>query len=420
MLRLKSALRRLLRGEDPWGDFRRLRSAIHPDAWRRLESVRRWLDLVGPRAADVEAAANYASFRDPVVRRGYDLRERAKRAFADKYAALPRVRLLVFVPDYEMSPAGHSLARNFGAGFAFLGVPTAYWDQGLALAPLLDAFRPTVLLANDPEKYAPEGYLDYIDWGAVGDYRKAGPLSIGLVASPYRKAPSSLRGRLRHARRLGVDFYYSFQAPSFIARRHEGYFRAGFHVSSLEFGANPLLHYPVPGVERDLEYAFLGSAHFEKWPRYCRFFQPIVRSAPGVIVGPGWHKDGVARLPESQHRYLYARAKVGLNLHVPFQIEAAAELNERAYALAACGTPQLMDDPKLLGQRFGPKSVYSASTPREYEELFFRILRRPEEARERALNALEDVFAGHTIFHRAEAFLHDLMENVAGRDGRTT
>ena len=96
------------------------------------------------------------------------------------------------------------------------------------------------------------------------------------------------------------------------------------------------------------------------------------------------------------------------------RIEEASELNERAYALAACGVPQLMDAPKLLPERFGPRSVYAASTPREYEAHFLRILREPEEARERALNALEDVFARHTVLHRAEAFLCDVADKVLG------
>ena len=173
------------------------------------------------------------------------------------------------------------------------------------------------------------------------------------------------------------------------------------------------MYYPVVGQERDLDYVFLGSAHFEKWPRYYEYFRNVLAARPGAIVGTGWSFAVRDWLPEDVHRKLYARARVGLNLHVPFQIEAASELNERAYNLAACGVPQLLDHPALLPQRFDPRSLYVASTPAEYEQLFHRILARPAEAAERADRALEEVLTRHTIFHRADRFLDNVTARLA-------
>jgi hypothetical protein len=320
--------------------------------------------------------------------------------------------VLLLSYSFSGSPGGYSLFRNLADGLEWLGIAAHWWSPGHNLAEVLDRFRPTLFLANDPLEYAAEQYLDYLDWPAVTVYRKANPLKVGLVASPYAQAPAVLAARLRHARRLGVDFYFAFQAPEFIATFYAPYRQQGYHVCSLEFGANPLVYYPVGGVPRDLHFVFLGSAHFEKWTRYCLFFDGIVATVSGLLVGPGWRGAAREQLPEACHRYLYARAKVGLNLHVPFQIEAASELNERTYNLAAAGTPQLLDNPKLLPERFRPDSVYTASSPGEYRELFDRILARPEEARERALRAFEQVLTRYTVFHRAEAFVQELTDQV--------
>jgi spore maturation protein CgeB len=183
----------------------------------------------------------------------------------------------------------------------------------------------------------------------------------------------------------------------------------------LEFGANPLVYCPVPAVTRDLNYVFLGSCHFEKLDRYWAYLKNVFAGWPGFIAGPGWKYARYIQLPEEFHRYLYARAKVGLNLHVPFQIDAPSELNERAYNLAAAGVPQLMDFPKLLPQRLGENSVYAARSPQEYLQMFHRILANPEEALDRASMAMEQVLSRHTVFHRAEAFIDELSHAVLGR-----
>jgi hypothetical protein len=167
----------------------------------------------------------------------------------------------------------------------------------------------------------------------------------------------------------------------------------------------------VPGVERDLNYVFLASNNAEKWEREIAFLRRVFHNHAGVILGPGWPRTTATMLPPHQLRFLYARAKVGVNVHVPFQIADPTEINERAYNLAAAGAPQLMDNPALLPERFGPDCVYSAATPEEYYRLFQRILANPAEAAERAANALDRVLTRDTVFHRADrlvAFVGEL------------
>lgn len=414
--RLKSLARRALGIPDPWGDFRRLLRAIHPATWVGQHAVYEWLDRLLDQVADGEPAEAFATSPDPVVRRGWELRKRVLVEFRGKFAGFTGTpRVLVFTPDYNATAAGYSLFRNLVEGFEFIGVPARSWHQGEPLGPILWEFAPSVLLANDPELYDPARYLENFDWDAMREYRRSREMRIGLVASPYPKDPTVWAPRLAHARRLGVEFFYAFQAPGFVARHHRVYRDHGFPVLSLEFGANPLTYYPVPDVDRDLGYVFLGSAHSEKWEQYYRFFRVVAASEPGLIAGPYWPQAARSRIPEPLHRYLYARAKVGLNLHVQFQLAEATELNERAYNLAACGVPQLTDAPKLLPERFRPRSVWIGVTPAEYRDQYFRILAWPEEARERVLSALEDVFTRHTIFHRAAEFV-DQLASVVGTD----
>jgi SAM-dependent methyltransferase len=405
----KSLARRTLGIPDPWGDFRRLLRAIHPSTWSGQQAIYEWLDQQFDQASIGEPAEAFDASPDPVVRLGWELRQKVLAEFQGKYAGaddMPRV--LVFTPSYNATAAGYSLFRNLAEGFNFIGVVARLWHQGEPLGPHLWEFAPSVLLANDPEEYDPANYLENFDWDAVQEYRRSRELRIGLVGSPYPKDPTVWAVRLAHARRLGVSFFYAFQAPSFIARHHQVYRDHGFPVLSLEFGANPLAYYPVPAIGRDLGYVFLGSAHFEKAGQYYRFFREVAADVPGLIAGPYWPQAARSHIPEPLHRYLYARGKVGLNVHAPFQLNEATELNERAYNLAACGVPQLTDAPKLLFERFRPGSVWVGTSPAEYLEQYYRILARPGEAQERAMNGLEDVLTRHTVFHRAAEFIYQL------------
>lgn len=401
---------------NPYAEFRRFLGNIHPATWQKQLAIYAWLDEQAGKAATEQYDIFHES-RDPLVRLGYELRDKVLSKFRQVKATTPNnYRIAIFVPDYAATAAGHSWFMNISAGLEYLGIPVARWHQGTPIQSVLDDFRPTIILANDGEEYHPDGYLEYLGLNAIREYRKSNKLRIGLVASPYPKSKMSLTARLAHSRRLGIDFYYSFQALDFISRHHTGYRDAGFHVLTLEFGANPLVYYPVPGVEKDLDFVFLGSAHFEKWCQYSSYFGRVMTECPGFLVGSYWPKAIRNRVAEPLHRYAYSRARVGLNLHVPFQLEDATELNERAYNLAACGVPQLIDAPKLLPKRFRPGSVFVGRTPTEYADQFQRILASPEEARDRAVSALEDVLARHTVFHRAESLLEQLkcMEEAGG------
>ena len=264
--------------------------------------------------------------------------------------------MLFFLPSFGIAPATYSFLRNLGAGLTFCGVPVAYWDEGTHLADHLERFRPTVLMSLDRVWYGSHPEVGQVAVEAVRAYRRGRKLIFGLTYNQFPKDRAILSRQLDSAAALGVDFFVSYLAPPAVRARYGPFALRGFPVSSLEFGANPVLFHPLSGVERDLNFVPSRqptSRSVSEWPHSWPSYSGITQCRR-----PGWPRGVVAQFPD-QLRYLYARAKVGINLHVPFQIEDATELNERAYNLAASGVPQLMDNPALLPDRFGPKSVYS-------------------------------------------------------------
>lgn len=409
LLEFKSLIRRVLGIPDPWKRFRDFENRIHGETWTRQSSIVEW----AADAARAETVDLIRASKDPVVQRGIELRDELLKRFRNKRAdSRGALRFLIHLPDFHVSPAGYSLFRNLGLAFESLGLPTEYWKEGEPVAPYFDRFGPTVLLSVDHKWYPATKRLSEADFIAVNDYRRGNNLIIGLSSNHFPAELTKLREQLEAARRLEVGFFYSFQADEFVRRAYKAYIDDGFRVASCEFGANPLHFYPVPVPERDLNYVYLAATNFEKWGRMFDYFDPLLCQFPGLIIGPGWPRSNVTMISDDSMRYFYSRAKIGLNLHVSFQIAAPTELNERAYNLAACGTPQLMDRPALLSARFRERSVYSCETPAEYHRVFENMLAEPEEARECGIRSMEDVYAQHTIFHRADALVEFIIQDV--------
>jgi spore maturation protein CgeB len=138
------------------------------------------------------------------------------------------------------------------------------------------------------------------------------------------------------------------------------------------------------------------------------FMKDIVKLHYGFIDGPGWKHAPRFQFNRDRDRYIYARAKTGLNVHLPEQIDWACEVNERTFQLAVCGVPQVIDHPKLLDKLFSKNALFIADTPKQYSELFEMVINDPEIGKKRALTAQKEVFEKHTTFHRADSFMKQL------------
>lgn len=341
----------------------------------------------------------------PVILLGRQLRERILNEYRNKYENHADLRILIHIPPSDVSPAGSSVFSNLVSCFGFMGIPARGLYFTDCLNSVLKEFSPNMLLTSDHELY-----LSRIDWDLISKYRIAKKLKIGLTASLEEYGNTPLKTRLISARLQGVDFFYSFRSSDYIRNRKEyiPFFDEGFPVISIEFGANPLIHFPEFVEEPKVDYVFLASSNYDKWKRYVAYLQPIAKKYKGIVAGPGWSFCSGFRMRPECDRFFYACARIGLNLSIDDQILWASELNERTYILAACGVPQLIDNPKLLAARFSDDSLFSADSPREYVSLYRDMLSSPEECERRSLIALGIVYDRHTIFHRVDAFMEQL------------
>jgi Glycosyl transferases group 1 len=397
------AARNLAHIYGPARRFRRFEASFHPETWARHDELLAWAERQAALAVD----GNTAVSEDPLVNQGRDLSEGLRREFRNRYEGSQDLRILLHVPPPTVSSAHASLGDNFLQAFRYLGVAAHKLQWMDDTAETLRKFRPSLLLTIDHA-----GYLTQIDWQAIAEYRKHRKLLIGLNAALQEYGNTRLADRLAWAKRHEIDFYYSHKNPQYVEARYGEIFERGYSVFYLEFGANPLVYYPVSGFERDLNYVFLGSTNPDKWPRYYSYFAQILRKHFGYIDGPWW--SSISRFGAADtHRYLCARAKAALNLHIQNQIDWPSELNERTYNLAACGVPQLIDQPKLLSSRFTPDCFFIGATPQAYRATFERMMDDPREGQRRALKAQREALTKHTIFHRADSFVQQLAGSTS-------
>lgn len=339
---------------------------------------------------------------DPLVRQGWSLKKEVERHFKNLYVGKTDERILIQVPAPGFSPAGYSLFSNLAESLEFIGVPTQIltWEGSTGRA--LEEFRPTVLLSSDHESY-----LSRIDWDAITKYKATNKLRVGLTASLEEYANTPLKERLDWARGHSIDFFYTFRDEAYVTDRveYKPFFDSSYKMVYLPFGANILHYYPVAGFNRDLDFVLMATRKSE----HMSYMKDIVRSNAGFIDGPGWRHVQTFSFNRSRDRYIYARAKVGLNVHLPEQIDWACEVNERTYQLAACGATQLVDHPKLLDKLFSKNTCFVADSPAQYTHLFRDIMLQPEVAQQRALLAQKEVFFRHTTFHRSDSLLRQLV-----------
>jgi len=341
--------------------------------------------------------------QDPLVRQGWALKKEVELHFKELHAGKTDERILIHVPSPTYSPAGYSLFTNLAESLEFIGIPTRILDWEGDTCQALEEFNPTVLLSSDHESY-----LARIDWNAIASYKADNRLRVGLTASLEEYVNTPLNCRLEWARKHGIDFFYTFRDQSYVEERaeYQPFFDAQYKMLYLPFGANILHYYPVAGFARDIDYVIMATRKSE----HATFMKEITRHYDGFIDGPGWKHTQNFRFNRARDRYIYARAKVGLNVHLPEQIEWACEVNERTYQLAACGVPQLIDHPKLIEQIFSRDALFIADTPAQYTQLFHKIMCQPELAQQRALLAQREAFTRHTTFHRADSILRQLAE----------
>lgn len=386
--------------------FRIFENKIDKRTWQNHDEILHWAESLAS-LSESELQGQILASDQPIVKKGFELRQKVLGEFKDKYTN-EALKIMIHLPSKESSPGGHSLFSNMAESFKFIGIKTELLYVGEDIKEKLNQFQPTIFLSSDHKSYT-----SIIDWNVINEYKKSHNLQVGLTASIEEYGNTPLKQRLNWAKSVGIDFYYSFRAHEYLNTRSEykPFFDYGYKILSVEFGANPIQYFPLSIINKDLDYVFLASSNGDKQKRYFKWLSKLVHNHSGFIDGPGWHKlDRWASQPT--HKFLYARAKIGINLHIDDSMDWASELNERTYILAACGVPQLVDNAKLLPNRFSDETLFVATNPNEYEELFEFMLNNPKECEKRALKALEEVYEKHTTFHRASSFINQLKLSI--------
>lgn len=383
--------------------FRIFENKISKETWVRYNEILLWAESQ-TNISELELEKIVSMSDDTIVKKGYSLRQKVLSEFYNKYSN-DGMNILIHIPSKENSPGGYSLFTNLAESFKFIGIHTEVLFVGEDIKEKLNKFKANVFITSDSK-----GYLSTIDWEYVTRYKNENGLTVGLTASIEEYGNSPLIPRLEWAKKVGIDFYYSFRAPEYFENRTEysPFFDYGYKIISVEFGANPLLYFPISN-DKDLNYIFLASSNGDKINRYIEWLADIFSSYSGFISGSGWRNAN--KWPSmNANKFLFSRAKVGINLHIDNQIEWASELNERTYTLAACGVPQLIDNPKLLSERFSSDAMFKVESSEEYLRMFEYMLKNPLECERRALIALEEVFGNYTTFHRADRFILKIKE----------
>lgn len=344
---------------------------------------------------------NTNSYKSKVGLLGYELRGDSLEQFNNKFKNSGH-RILIHIPPKSISPGGHSLFTNLASSLEYLGISVGTFSWNSTFEDIVK-FSPTIFLSSDNDEYKTR-----IDWNQLNQYRLKTNLKIGLTASIEAYGNTSLDGRLEWAKANNIDFYYSFRSPEYLAKRpdYAPFYLNGYKVFSIEFGANPIYYYPIDFTGDKFDYIFLASNNMDKVGRYYEWLSKITSNYVGFIDGPGWPSNkSVAE--KKIHSLLYSRAKIGLNLHINDSILWESELNERTYILGACGIPQLIDNPKLLLNRYSSNSMFISNDPDDYMKNFQLMLHNKDLCEDRAIRALVETYEKHTTFHRAEKFIRD-------------
>lgn len=386
----------------PFSVEKRLQAAlseIHPNTLSWHAGVAQWAEVqVASFVGDeVEATENELQDQHRSLMADLDLEFRSR--WRDSW---PRV--LIHLPPPEKALAWASNARNMLDCLRYMGVDAEALDWDAPICTSLEKHRPNILLT-----IWHEDYLRRIDWKAVREYRTGSRLLVGINAPEEELYGADVvRDLISWSKGVDASFFFKDRPRAYVETSYHRFWDAGYEVLALEYGANPLLYYPVSGAPVDLDYCFLGSLHRDKWSRYLSYFGPILKRHPGFLIGPGWPTGPKKTLPPETHRFLYGRAAVGLNLHHETQLRLPVELNERTYNLASAGIPQVIDSPKLLSQRFDDGMFFRAESASDFYRQFERALGDRLEAKKRALAAHAHVLKNHTMFHRLTEFLMDV------------
>ncbi len=334
------------------------------------------------------------------------LEEREREHAASKW------RILLCTPP---SLAADVWFSDLASGMRHTGLPS-YQLPSLSRvdAALLDELRPNVVLALDSDRA-----LDCIDLDALAAHkRKHGCLRLFI---PTRYVHLAFGGALTDGdrRRLqraidgrGADAFVSLYEPEFFPLAHRAWVDAGFTYVSLPQSGNPIDDYPREGL-RTCDYFYASAATSERFTQTWSELRSVLWHYRGDWAGEGWG-FGSPVVPFAEMPDRYARARIALAPLLRSLRSQPLELTHRVFEAAACGAFQLTTLSPITRRFFSPDALVAARDGDEFVAMFARYV-GDRAARERhAMQALRELYAAHTVFHRISAFL-DALDGLADR-----
>jgi hypothetical protein len=321
-------------------------------------------------------------------------------------------RFLLCTPP---SVAAEVWFSDLEAGMRHAGVPVRRLPAFARVdAALLHAIRPNVVVALDQERA-----IACVDLAALRDFKRAnGCLRLFIptrddffAASGSLSADESRRLR-RDLDGDGADAFLSLYEPEVFPRLHRPWAEAGFPALSVPQSGNPIEDSPrdVPRVH---DYFYTSVCTAERLRVAWSELRPIVARHRGDWAGEGWGFGG-GPIPFAEMPPRYAASRIALATLLPALRREPFELTHRVYEAAACGAFQITSLSPVSRRSFSERALVCARDGGDFVALFERFVGRPDERNRIAEQALVELYAGHTVFHRIEALLADLA-SLAGR-----
>jgi hypothetical protein len=274
-------------------------------------------------------------------------------------------------------------------------------------AALLDEFRPNVVVALDHEVALP-----YVDLAALREHKRAhGCLRLFVATRDDVFTPRPMSaGESRRLQRAiggdGADAFMSLYEPEHFARLYPAWIDAGYRCVSVAQSGNPIEDHPRD-VARVHDYFYASVCTAERLRATWDELRPIVWRHRGDWAGEGWgFGGGPISFADMPARYGASRIALAPLLHA--LREHPFELTHRVYEAAACGAFQITSLSPVSRRVFSEHALVCARDGGDLVRLFEHFVDRPDERHRVTEQALVELYAGHTVFHRIEALLGEL------------
>ncbi len=389
------------RKNDMWY-FDKLQKSYPKNNQRDVNELISWADKVSNEQFDESFYIKNGFVKNYAYPLAEELRNLCLQNFQNIYEK-NGLAVCLHLPPENVSVGGRSWMQNFGSALKFMGINVIYFWNDL---PVNDLKEKNIILSIGAKKF-----VESFNWDSLAIIKKSSSISLGFQCSTDITNEKTLNKYIEEYLQYKPDFFYSFHSASFVETTALKTIseQKDFKVFSIEFSANPLLNFPQKYIKQDFDFVFLGSSNHDKINRYYQYFLQPFKQFKGCVAGPGWKWTPDFKLNHSRDSLVYSRSKVALNLHIDFQMIYANEINERAYQIASYGIPQIIDNPRILNEKFSRIGLV-AKSPKEFLSQIKYALNNLENLEDISKKAMIEVYEKHTTFHRVKEFIENFYK----------